>query len=68
MTDFRLLTRTEHEHLADLVFQELRKSIHEDTKRMWLSIADKIDGQVVAEGYSNADGRADEEPEIDPTP
>jgi hypothetical protein len=68
MTDFRLLTRTEHEHLADLVFQELRKAIHEDTKRMWLSIADKIDGQVVAEGYSNADGRADEEPEIDPTP
>lgn len=68
MTDFTKLTRTEHEHLADLVFQELRKVIHEDTKRMWLSIADKIDGQVVAEGYSNADGRADEEPEIDPTP
>ena len=68
MTDFRLLTRTEHEHLADLVFQELRKSIHEDTKRMWLSIGDKIDAQVIQEGYSNADGRADEEPEIDPTP
>jgi hypothetical protein len=68
MNELTLLTRTEHEHLADLVFQELRKELHEDTKRMWLSIADKIDGQVVAEGYSNADGRADEEPEIDPTP
>jgi hypothetical protein len=68
MNELTLLTRTEHEHLADLVFQELRKSIHEDTKRMWLSIGDKIDAQVIREGYSNADGRADEEPEIDPTP
>lgn len=68
MNELILLTRTEHEHIADLVSQELYQSTHPDTRKMWSDILDKIDEQIIAWGYSNADGRADEEPEIDPTP